>query len=375
MPANSALYLLRRKSRRDPVSFASTVKFPQRPFSRSSASFFALTRSLTHSPCLDRLGADSATQSGVLNFGGSGGPMEELISMLDWFHQLTGLPWNIKFLKKMWIIIICFKTSSGRKVLFGLLSEEQLKSQLSTLPTMPIFLIGCVFLRKFPLAYIVLQGSLVYWVTNSLLNIVQELALNYPCVRAKLGLPDKNNSKGTGILSLASPMESKMTCAQVLSPRDLSNLSIKLLSEGHKERALHLLKLALEKDPEYRAITKLFIAGHPTEVVDIDNLILASQWAGVAHIRQGKIAERIQARYFDGLLMLASALSNVGRKDEALKNLRLAAAYIPAYNEYLEQCENEDDSVVSGKRKIQQDRKRLGNKKRDKKKKSNIMSV
>ena len=73
--------------------------------------------------------------------------------------------------------------------------------------------------------------------------------------------------------------------------------------------------------------------------------------------------------------MVISALSNVGRKDEALKNLRLAAAYIPAYNEYLEQCENEDDSVVSGKRKIQQDRKRLGNKKRDKKKKSNIMSV
>ena len=27
--------------------------------------------------------------------------------------------------------------------------------------------------RNFPLAYIVLQGSLVYWVTNSLLNIVQ----------------------------------------------------------------------------------------------------------------------------------------------------------------------------------------------------------
>ncbi|KAK9930002.1 hypothetical protein M0R45_027062 [Rubus argutus] len=211
---------------------------------------------------------------------------------------------------------------------------------------------------------------------------------------------------------MGSKKTSVQTSVQILSPRDVSNLSIKLLSEGHKERALHLLKLALEKDPEYvralivmgqillqkqlnaeateyleRAITKLFIAGHPTEVEDIDNLILASQWAGVAHIRQGKIVEGIvhleriaqldeldelksKAHYFDGLLMLASALSNVGRKDEAVKHLRLAAAYNPAYNEYLEQCENEDDSVVSAKRKIQHDRKRLGNKKKGKKNKS-----
>lgn len=42
-----------------------------------------------------------------------------------------------------------------------------------------------------------------------------------------------------------------------------------------------------------------------------------------------------------------SALSNVGRKDEALKHLRLAAAYNPAYNEFVEQCENEDDGIVS----------------------------
>ncbi|KAK9930016.1 hypothetical protein M0R45_027076 [Rubus argutus] len=200
--------------------------------------------------------------------------------MLDWFHQFTGLPWWLviasstlvmriallptiiverKKLKRIgellpklppppWMSLILmdactphypgsvllplvqrysrniwFKTSSGWKVLFGLLSEEQLKPQLSTL-MLPIFLIG----------YCVHQGSLVYWVTNRLINIVQELALNYPCVCAELGLPDKNNSKGT-----------------VLSPRDLSNLSIKLLSEGHKQRALHLLKLALEKDPEY----------------------------------------------------------------------------------------------------------------------------
>lgn len=44
---------------------------------------------------------------------------------------------------------------------------------------------------------------------------------------------------------------------------------------------------------------------------------------------------------------LSSALYNEGRKTEAAKYLRLAAAYNPAYNEYLEQCENDDDNFVS----------------------------
>ncbi|KAM5561857.1 ALBINO3-like protein 2, chloroplastic [Rosa sericea] len=512
--------------------------------SRSSAYSFALTRTLTHSPCLDsdRLaGADSAaTQSAVLNSGGAEGslhlrPIQDLISVLDWFHQLTGLPWwlvivsstlamriallpilivQLEKLKRiepflprlpppwssscysaksyfrrislfekrrreigcpsfLWLIAIpivrslcfflwlrsiremslsnhpgfdcggtlwfqnltelprdvlscifplmiaglhytyieiCFKPSSGRKVMFGLLSEEEIKFQLKVL-TLPIYLF----------CYFVPQGSLVYWVTNNLLNIIQALALADPRVCAKLGLPDKNHSKETSsceeldnsrLSPLASPMESKRISAQIPSPRDLSNLSIKLLSEGHKERAVHLLKIALEKDPEYiralilmgqtllqkklnaeateyfeRAITKIFIAGHPTKVEDIGNLIVASQWAGSTYIRQGKMEEGIvhleriaqleepdepksKAHYFDGLLMLASALSNVGRKDEALKHLRLAAAYNPAYNEYLEQCKNMDDSVVSGNKKVQQDRRKLGNKKKDEKKKN-----
>ena len=38
---------------------------------------------------------------------------------------------------------------------------------------------------------------------------------------------------------------------------------------------------------------QLFIAGHPTEVEDIDNLILASQWAGVAHIRQVSLSNAV----------------------------------------------------------------------------------
>lgn len=41
-----------------------------------------------------------------------------------------------------------------------------------------------------------------------------------------------------------------------------------------------------------------------------------------------------------------SALYGEGRKAEAAKYLRLAVAYDPSYNEFLEQCEKDEDSFV-----------------------------
>lgn len=35
---------------------------------------------------------------------------------------------------------------------------------------------------------------------------------------------------------------------------------------------------------------QLFLTGHPTEVEEVDLLILASQWAGIAYIRQVKLS-------------------------------------------------------------------------------------
>ncbi|KAA0051404.1 ALBINO3-like protein 2 [Cucumis melo var. makuwa] len=108
---------------------------------------------------------------------------------------------------------------------------------------------------------------------------------------------------------------------------------------------------------------KLFLSGHPTEVEGVDLLILASQWAGVASIRQGKMVEGIahlervanmkepeepksKAHYYDGLVLLASALYNEGRKAEATKYLKSAVAYNPAYKVYLDQCEDDNDKLV-----------------------------
>ncbi|CAB4316078.1 unnamed protein product [Prunus armeniaca] len=314
-----------------------------------------------------------------------------------WFNNLTELPHGVYGAIFPFLIAglhyanvqISFKTSAlvkGNDLLSNLAKYYKFYLDIMTLP---IIVIG----------FCIPQGSLVYWVTNSSLSVIQQLVLRDPAVRAKLGLPDKDAPTDTAISEkpgtpeispLASPTRWKKITLQNLSPKELLNLSVQVLSEGDKEKALPLLKLALEKDPEYaralivmgqtllqkslhaeateyfqRAITKLNSAGQPTEVEDIDLLILASQWAGVAYIRQGKSVEGIvhlervaqleepdepssKTHYFEGLLLLSSALSNVGRKAEALKYLRLAAAYNPDYNEYLEQYENEneDESFV-----------------------------
>ncbi|CAK7340305.1 unnamed protein product [Dovyalis caffra] len=237
------------------------------------------------------------------------------------------------------------------------------------------------------------MGSLVYWVTNSSFTAIQQVSLKHPVVRATLGLLDKDSPTAPAIseemvtpesMSLVSPTEWHKVSPENLSPHELLVLSVQLLSCGRRDRAISMLQMALKKEPNHmkalivmghtllqdgihaeaadyleRAISKLFLAGYPT-AEDVDHLILASQWASVACISQGKNSEGIvhlervasleepedpksKARYFDGLLLLASALSREGRKVEAVKYLRLVVAYDPSRKDFLEECENDDN--------------------------------
>ncbi|WRX25198.1 hypothetical protein QQP08_017685 [Theobroma cacao] len=73
---------------------------------------------------------------------------------------------------------------------------------------------------------------------------------------------------------------------------------------------------------------------------------------GLAHLeRIANLKEpedpKSKAHYFDGLLLLSSALLDSGRKAEALKFLRLVVAYNPNYNYLLEEVENEEDNFAS----------------------------
>ncbi|CAL1390218.1 unnamed protein product [Linum trigynum] len=164
-----------------------------------------------------------------------------------------------------------------------------------------------------------------------------------PKARARLGLPEK---------------ESPAAAANVKDPdyiRALAVLGQTLLQKGEYAEAAQYLE---------RVISKILANGVPTEGEELDIFILTSQWAGISYIEQGKHAEGLvqlervaklkepaepksKVHYFDGLIILASALYDRGSKAEAVAYARLAAAYNPAkYNKFLEMCENGEDSFV-----------------------------
>ncbi|XP_057515426.1 ALBINO3-like protein 3, mitochondrial isoform X3 [Amaranthus tricolor] len=194
--------------------------------------------------------------------------------------------------------------------------------------TLPILIVG----------FYIPQGSLVYWVTNSSLSLVQQ--------------------------------------------------SVAHLSAGRVDRALPLLRVALSKDPEYYialtvlgqamlqlkdydeaveylecALSKISLRD-PTDAEALDYFIQASMSAGAAYYHQGKLAESFahferirdievpeeptaKARYYEGLMVFSSFLINEGRKDEATHYLRMAAAYDPQYAVYLEHLDKVRDNFVS----------------------------
>lgn len=100
------------------------------------------------------------------------------------------------------------------------------------------------------------------------------------------------------------------------------------------------------------------------EVEEVELLILSSQWAGMANVLQGKMEEgllhleriaqmkepqdsKTKAHYYDGLFILAIALAKVDRGAEALSFLHMAADYNPAYNQYIEQLEDDAKEFAS----------------------------
>ncbi|CAI9295508.1 unnamed protein product [Lactuca saligna] len=266
------------------------------------------------------------------------------------------------------------------------------------------FYLQCLTIPIFFVGFYLPQGSLLYWAASSSLTLVQQLGLKHPQIREKLGLPDKSAPLESEKTHEMDGLEATFTVPlvkkpiQELSLLELFNLSIKHLSKGEKDRAVTLLRLALEKEPEYaralivmgqilmkdenlveatdyleRAVNKLLLVGHPTEVEEIDHLILACTWLGVALAKQGKVVEGIvhlerianmkepedpksKTHYCDALFMLSSSLASIGRDDEAAKYLRILTTYDPAYAKYLKDVEKPEnnnfaDDLVNTRRK------------------------
>ncbi|XP_015056821.1 ALBINO3-like protein 2, chloroplastic [Solanum pennellii] len=313
-----------------------------------------------------------------------------------WFQNLTEVPSGV--LGPVFPLLIAglhyinvqvsFRKSSVEKMsgFVGLIAKYY-KKYLEVL-TLPILFI----------TFHMPQGSLVFWLTNSSMTVIQQLSLNHPNVRKKLGLPQKDPQSeaahqkelgNTGEIKIDPSKNQSKICVQNISPHELVNLSIKLLAGGRKAEAMSFLRLAIAKDPENvralliigqtllqdgslpeateyleRTIVKLLLKENQMEIEDVDLLILSSQWAGVACIRQGKMGEGLahleriatlkepddpksKAHYYEGLVLLSSALLNVGRKNDAINYLQMATAYDESYKEFLQQCENEEDDITS----------------------------
>ncbi|XP_021772376.1 ALBINO3-like protein 2, chloroplastic [Chenopodium quinoa] len=316
-----------------------------------------------------------------------------------WFQNLTEVP-NGPFGPILPLLIaglhfcniqINFRSSFASEEKGLLQSLAKLYKRYLEVLTLPMLFVG----------FHMPQGSLVYWVTNSSLSLIQNLCLQNPTIRQRLGAPlpskgenvDVDHEKNvSGSALLDALKEHGHVSAFNLSSEQLVNLSVSYLCAGRVNRALPLLRLALDKDPEcYSALTvmgqtmlqlkdyenaaeylesaisKISLA-KPTDAESIDFLIQASMSAAAAYYRQGKVAESfahfermkdievpeeavvVKERYYEGIMCFASFLLNEGHKEESAKYLRMACAYDSKYSFYLEKLEkdiNKGDNFVA----------------------------
>ncbi|KAF6143604.1 hypothetical protein GIB67_012403 [Kingdonia uniflora] len=292
-----------------------------------------------------------------------------------WFQNLTEFPHGV--LGPVFPMLIAGLHYVNIQISFKTSNINQVPGLLSLLAKYYKFYLNILTLPIFAVGFYIPQGSLVYWVTNSSLTVIQQLTLNHTALREILGLPAKNASmkeKFTEDLSTVQIREfgsekEYEILVQNLSPDELFSLSVQMLGEEKQDKAISFLRLALERDPKHvralvvlgqtlmqkgmlvpaieyfeRSISKLCLVGYPIKDEEIGLLILASSWAGVTYIQQGRIPEglehlkrityfdepqdlTIKSQYYESLKLLASALTDEGRKTEAAEYLQRAAIY------------------------------------------------
>ncbi|XP_062228201.1 ALBINO3-like protein 2, chloroplastic [Phragmites australis] len=301
-----------------------------------------------------------------------------------WFHNLTEFPHGA--LGPVFPILVAglhylnvqisFQGSQikNHPGIFGLLAKYY-KIYLDIL-AIPLFLI----------AYVVPQGSLVYWTTNGLFSVAQQLSLRNNAVRKKLGLPDTRGHLGYRAEKSPTPnfilegMEGNIS--ESSSPEELLEQALQYFGTGRRDQAIPLIRTAIEKNPDlctaligmgqtlfsnrlFPEAAECFEHAIPKIQEHDPLLVLAHFGAGISHERQGdnemaiKLLQRLaelkepekpinKTCYFSGMVLLGSILSKEGRNSEAAKYLRMAIAYDPSIERLLKECEEGiDDQTKS----------------------------
>ncbi|GKV47584.1 hypothetical protein SLEP1_g54474 [Rubroshorea leprosula] len=269
-----------------------------------------------------------------------------------WFQDLTESPYDL--LCPIFPVLIAGLHYVNVQISFRMISHRKLDSIFDLLFQLYKRYLDFISFFLLFVGFFMPQGSLLYWVTNGSFSLIQQLSFKHPAVIATLGLPDTKalttgNSEEmhtSDNLHVESSSKNCITAIEDLSPKELLKLSVMRLGKKQHEKAISSLKLALEKDPDYvramvvlgntlmqeemlveareyleHAISKLVLFGHPTNLEDIDLLILSSQWAAFVCIKQDDEAEGIvhleriatlqepadpqsKAHYYEGLLLL-----------------------------------------------------------------------
>ncbi|XP_020254937.1 ALBINO3-like protein 3, mitochondrial isoform X2 [Asparagus officinalis] len=305
-----------------------------------------------------------------------------------WFQDLTAFPQGL--LSPTFPLLIAGLHYVNVQISFQNIKAAALPGILGLLAKYYKLYLDILAIPLCVIGFYIPQGSLIYWATNNSFTLIQQLSLKNPYIRNKLGLaperilkkriPAKDVMLENGnILEHVVPAESNILQrdipAETVSPEKLLDVSLEYLAAGHQDKALPLLRIAIEKDPELvralvamgqilcsrksfeeaaecfeRAISKIQLEEENTL------LVLATFGAGVSRIWQGRKPEGIEhlkriadlkvpdapmdkAMYYKGLVMLGSTLFGDGEKLEAAKYLKIAATYDPGVNAYLKECE------------------------------------
>ncbi|XP_015166185.1 ALBINO3-like protein 2, chloroplastic isoform X2 [Solanum tuberosum] len=281
-----------------------------------------------------------------------------------WFQNLTEFPSGV--LGPVFPLLIAGLHYINIQVSFQKSSVEKMSGSVGLIAKYYQKYLGVLTLPILFITFNMPQGSLVFWLTNSSMTVIQQLSLKHPDVRKKLGLPQKDPQlEAAHPKELVNPGEIKIDpsnnqskiSVQNLSPQELVNLSIKHLAGGRKDEAMSFLRLAIAKDPEN--VRALLIIGQtllqdgslPEATEYLERTIAKGKMGeGLAHLeRIATLKEpddpKSKAHYYDGLVLLSSILINVGRKKDAINYLQMATAYDESYREFLQQCENEEDVI------------------------------
>ncbi|KAL3324215.1 hypothetical protein AABB24_038412 [Solanum stoloniferum] len=174
-----------------------------------------------------------------------------------WFQNLTEVPSGV--LGPVFPLLIAGLHYINVQVSFQKSSVEKMSGFVGLIAKFYKKYLEVVTLPILFITFNMPQGSLVFWLTNSSMTVIQQLSLNHPIVRKKLGLPQKDPQLeaahqkelgNTGEIKIDPSKNQSKISVQNLSPHELVNLSIKLLAGGRKDEAMSFLRLAIAKDPE-----------------------------------------------------------------------------------------------------------------------------